>query len=597
LGTAIRPPSTRWEPPLRTLFRLLTFLRPYKWSVAVTAISALALMACTITLPYLTRRVIDDVLNGQQEDALLPLVIIVIVVGVIRSLFAVMRRILAGYVSLGVEFDLRDRVFSHLQRLSFGYFDRMPVGQLMSRATSDLQTVRFFLGYGLIFLFMHAFTLVFVTVVLLFINVPLTLLALLMGPALVLVAARASKRSHPVLVDVQQKVADVTQTAEESIAGIRVVKAFGQEQAQGERFGVRAQDAFTRSMDAARLQSFYQSLMGFLPTLGVAVVILAGGVMTINGGLTLGEFVQFYLYLAILTWPFRSIGMLIGSAQRAVASGQRVFEVLDTEPQVVEAEHPVPMPSGGGHVLMEGVSFGYDPAVPVLQGLDLDIPAGRTIALIGPTGSGKTTVTQLIPRFYDPDAGRVLVDGVDVRDMRLEDIRGAIGMVTQDPFLFSDTVRANIAFGRPDATDEEIAGAARMAQADTFIRALPDGYDTIVGERGFTLSGGQRQRVAIARAILVDPRILVLDEATASVDASTEREISRALATVMQGRTTIIIAHRLSTISLADEIVLIDHGHVAARGSHDDLYGSSALYREIHDQGLARPDELVTRGG
>jgi ATP-binding cassette subfamily B protein len=554
-------------------------------------------MACTITLPYLTRRVIDDVLNGQQQDALLPLVIIVMIVGVIRSLFAVMRRMLAGHVSLGVEFDLRDRVFAHLQRLSFGYFDRMPVGQLMSRATSDLQTIRFFLGYGLIFLFMHAFTLVFVTVVLLFINVPLTLLALLMGPALILVAARSSRRSHPVLVDVQQKVADVTQIAEESIAGIRVVKAFGQEGAQGDRFSVRAQDAFTRSMDAARLQSFYQSLMGFLPTLGVAVVILVGGVMTINGVLTLGEFVQFYLYLAILTFPFRSIGMLIGSAQRAVASGQRVFEILDTEPQLAEPTHPVPLPAGGGHVRMAGITFGYDPAVPVLHDLDLDIPAGRTVAIIGPTGSGKSTITQLIPRFYDPQAGTVTVDGVDVRDVAVDDIRGAVGMVTQDPFLFSDTVRANIAFGRPEASDEDVAGAARMAQADTFIRALPEGYDTVVGERGFTLSGGQRQRIAIARAILVDPRILVLDEATASVDASTEREISRALATVMAGRTTIIIAHRLSTIALAEEIVLIDDGRVAARGTHDDLYASSALYREIHDQGLARPDELVAREG
>jgi len=552
-------------------------------------------MACTITLPYLTRRVIDDVLNGKQEDALLPLVIIVIVIGLIRAFFAVIRRILAGHVSLSVEFDLRDRVFAHLQRLSFGYFDRMPVGQLMSRATSDLQTIRFFLGYGLIFLFMHAFTLVFVTVVLLFINVPLTLLALLMGPALVVVAARASKRSHPVLVDVQQKVGDVTQTAEESLAGIRVVKAFGQEVAQADRFSVRAQAAFDRSMDAARLQSFYTSLMGFLPTLGVAVVIAVGGAMTINGSLTLGEFVQFYLYLAILTFPFRSIGNLIGSAQRAAASGQRVFEILDTEPELDEPAHPVPLPTGGGHVRFEGVTFGYDPERPVLADLDLDIPAGRTIALIGPTGSGKSTVTQLIPRFYDPQAGRVTVDGVDVRDARLEEVRRVVGMVGQDPFLFSDTVRANIAFGRPDATDEEVAQAARMAQADTFIRALPEGYGTVVGERGFTLSGGQRQRIAIARAILMDPRVLVLDEATASVDASTEREISRALGAVRRGRTTIIIAHRLSTLRLADEIVLIDDGRVAARGVHDVLYESSSLYRDIHDQGLARPDELVTR--
>lgn len=552
-------------------------------------------MACTITLPYLTRRVIDDVLAGQQEDALLPLVITVVVVGVIRALFAVMRRLMAGSVSLAVEFDLRDRVFAHLQRLSFGYFDRMPVGQLMSRATSDLQTVRFFLGYGLIFLFMHAFTLVFVTVVLLFINVPLTLLALLMGPALVLVAVRSSTRSHPVLVDVQQKVGDVTQTAEESIAGIRVVKAFGQEVAQSDRFAVRAHTAFARSMDAARLQSFYQSLMGFLPVLGVAVVILVGGTFTINGTLTLGAFVQFYLYLAILTWPFRSIGMLIGNAQRAAASGQRVFEILDTEPEIVEAEHPIPMPDGGGHVVLSGITFGYDPDRPVLHDIDLDIPAGRIVALIGPTGSGKSTITQLIPRFYDPQQGAVYVDGANLRDLRLEDARRIVGMVGQEPFLFSDTVRANVAFGRPDATDAQVESAARLAQADAFVRALPEGYDTVVGERGVTLSGGQRQRIAIARAIVQDPRILVLDEATASVDASTERAISTALATVMAGRTTIIIAHRLSTIRLADEIVLIDDGRVAARGSHDDLYATSMLYREIHDQGLARPDKRVGR--
>jgi len=365
------------------------------------------------------------------------------------------------------------------------------------------------------------------------------------------------------------------------------VKAFGQETAQDERFGVRAQDAFSRSMDAARLQSFYQSLMGFLPVLGVAVVIAVGGVMTINGVLTLGEFVQFYLYLAILTWPFRSIGMLIGSAQRAAASGQRVFEILDTEPQVPEPAHPVPLPAGGGHVRLEGVTFGYEPDRPVLHDLHLDIPAGRTVAIIGPTGSGKSTITQLIPRFYDPQKGRVLVDGADVRDVALDDIRRTIGMVTQDPFLFSDSVRANIAFGRPEATDDEIERAARMAQADTFIRALPEGYDTVVGERGFTLSGGQRQRVAIARAILVDPRILVLDEATASVDASTEREISRALAAVMEGRTTIIIAHRPATIALADRVVLVDEGRVVAEGTHAELVRTNDRYRDV----LAHADD------
>ncbi len=306
--------------------------------------------------------------------------------------------------------------------------------------------------------------------------------------------------------------------------------------------------------------------------------------------------VQFYLYLAILTFPFRSIGMLITNAQRASASGQRVFEILDTEPEIAEARSPVSLPEGGGGaVRIEGVTFGYDADRPVLHDVSLDIPAGRVVAIIGATGSGKSTLTQLIPRYYDPQQGTITLDGVDVRDAPLDDVRRAVGMVGQDPFLFSDTVRENIAFGQPDATDDQVHVAARQAQADTFIRALPEGYDTVVGERGFTLSGGQRQRIAIARAFLMDPRVLVLDEATASVDASTEREISRALKQVMQGRTTIIIAHRLSTISLADEIVLIADGHVAARGTHDALLASSALYREIYDQGLARPDELVAR--
>jgi ATP-binding cassette subfamily B protein len=272
-----------------------------------------------------------------------------------------------------------------------------------------------------------------------------------------------------------------------------------------------------------------------------------------------------------------------------------VFEILDTEPEIQEADPPVPLPAnGGGAVRIEGVTFGYDPDRPVLHGVTLDIPAGKVVAFIGATGSGKSTITQLIPRFYDPQHGRVTIDGVDVRDAPLDDVRRAVGMVGQEPFLFSDTVRANIAFGRPEATDDEVAEAARLAQADPFIRALPEGYDTVVGERGFTLSGGQRQRVAIARAFLVDPRVLVMDEATASVDASTEREISEALRSVMRGRTTIIIAHRLSTISLAEEIVLVDGGRIAARGTHDELYASSSLYREIHDQGLARPDELVS---
>lgn len=561
--------------------------------VILTGLSAAGLMACTVTLPYLTGRVIDDVLRGGDRGALTPLLLAAAVVVAVRFTLGMVRRVWAGRVSLGVEFDLRDVVFGQASRLSFAYFDRMPVGQLMSRATSDLQTVRFFLGYGLIFMFMNLFTLVLITGLLLWLNLKLALVALLVGPALLAVAVRYSRRTAPVRIDVQQKVGEVTQAAEESMVGIRVVKAFGREGERTDRFAGTARRAFDRSMDANRLESFYQPLMGFLPSAGLAVILLYGGSLTINGELTLGEFVQFYLYLTLLMGPFRSAGMLVGQAQRAVAGGERIFEIVDAVPDVREAEDAAPLPDGPGEVRLEGVSFAYGDGRRVLHDLDLTIPAGTTVALIGPTGSGKTTLTELIPRYYDPEAGRVLVDGADVATLRLNSLRRAIGVVSQEPFLFSTTVRENIAYGRPDATDDEVRAAARLARADAFIDALPNGFDTVVGERGYTLSGGQRQRLAIARAVITNPRILILDEATASVDASTEREIQDALRAVMAGRTTVIIAHRLSTIRLADELVVLDGGRIAARGTHAELYASSPLYRDIHDGGLARPDLVL----
>jgi ATP-binding cassette subfamily B protein len=563
--------------------------------VAVTAVSAAGLMACSVTLPYLTGRVIDDVVRGGDRGALAPLLWLVVAIVVVRMCFGVVRRWVSGQVSLAVEYDLRRRLFAHLQGMSLSYYDRMPVGQLMSRATSDLQTVRFFLGYGLIFLFMQAFTLVIVPGILQWMNWSLALLALLMGPGLGVVAWRYSKRSNPVLIDVQQRVAVVTEMAEESAVGIRVIKAFGREGDRTTRFGATARGAFDRSMDAAHLRALYQPLMGFIPVLGLGVVLVYGGLLTIDGDMSLGEFVAFYLYLTLLMAPFRSLGMLVGQGQRAIAGGTRIFEVLDAEPDIVEPPGAPPLPPGDGHVRMEGVTFAYGPdEAPVLHDIDLDVPAGRTIALIGPTGSGKTTLTQLVPRFADPVVGRVLLDGADVRDVRLDDLRRAVGMVSQDPFLFSTTVRENIAYGRPDATDGEIRRAAAMARADGFIEALPDGYDTVVGERGLMLSGGQRQRLAIARALLTDPRVLILDEATASVDASTEREIQAALREVMAGRTTLVIAHRLSTLQLADELVVLEAGRIVARGTHAELYETNALYRDIHDGGLARPD-LIAR--
>jgi ABC-type multidrug transport system fused ATPase/permease subunit len=589
--------------PMRTFKRLARYLLPYRSRLISTTILAGIAQLAALTVPALTGRVVDQALKPHDQTRLWLLVGLIALAGLVRGGAMFLRRLWAGRMSLDVEYDLRMDMYTHLQRLSHGFYDRQQTGQLMSRATSDIQAVRFFLGYGLIFLTQHVLTVVAVTVLLLWTNALLALLAFALMPVVVWVAAQYSRRSHPILKDVQQKVADVTTQAEENIVGVRVVKAFAQEDRETARFAERSEAVFNQEVTATRIQSFFVPLLEFLPQLGIAAAVLAGGLATIDGQLTLGQFTQFYLYLAMLFLPLRMLGMWIGQIQRAIASGERIFEVLDVEPEITDPPEPRPLPDGRGDVRIEGVTFGYDPERPVLRGLDLHVEAGRTVALIGRTGSGKTTVTSLIPRFYDPQAGRVLLDGADVRDMALEDIRRQVGIVGEDTFLFSTSVRENIAYGAPWATDEEVHEAARQAQAYDFITALPEGFDTLVGERGLTLSGGQRQRIAIARALLLDPRVLILDDATASVDASTEARIKLALRAVMRDRTTLIVAHRLSTIALADEIVVLEDGRVVARGQHDDLVTESPVYAEIWRHGLVDrtfvdlDDDRVVDGG
>jgi ATP-binding cassette subfamily B protein len=400
--------------------------------------------------------------------------------------------------------------------------------------------------------------------------------------------------SHPVLRDVQQKMADVATVAEENIVGVHVVKAFAQEEQESQKFGRRSEAVFSRTIDANRQRSLYVPLLAFIPLLAQAAILLVGGWMVMHDQLTVGEFFAFNLYVSMLILPLRMLGMWIGQSQRATASGERIFQVLDEPEEIADRPGAIDLPEGEGHVEFETMTFGYDAARPVLHDIDLEIAPGRNVALIGHTGSGKTTLTTLVPRFYDVTAGRVLVDGADVRDIRLNSLRRAIAVISQDPFLFSTTVRENIAFGAPDASDEEIEQAARQAQAHEFIADLPDGYDTIIGERGITLSGGQRQRIAIARAIATNPRILILDDATASVDATTEAKIRVGLREAMEGRTTLIIAHRLSTISLADEVVVLDHGRIAARGTQGELAETSPVYREIYEHGLIE-QEFIAR--
>jgi ABC-type multidrug transport system fused ATPase/permease subunit len=572
-------------PYRRTFVRLLGFLRPYRWSLAVSVVLAVASQGTAIALVWVTKDVIDEAIRPRDERMLWIFIGVVAALGTARAGLMMGRRFISGRQALGVEFDLRNALYAHLLRLSFRFYDRHQTGQLMSRATVDLQTVRFFLGYGLIFFFQHILTIVGVTVVMLVLEWRLALVALAFTPALVALAYRYSHVSHPILRDVQQKMADVATVAEENIVGVHVVKAFAREAQEQRKFERASESVFGQSVLANRQRALYVPLLAFVPLLAQGAVLLLGGWMVVHASLTVGQFFAFNLFVTMLIMPLRMLGMWIGQAQRATASGERIFEVLDEEIEIGEPGNAVELPPGPGRILFESVAFAYGDA-PVLDGIDLEVEPGRTVALIGHTGSGKTTLASLVPRFYDVTGGRVTVDGVDVRDLKLASLRREIGIVAQDPFLFSATVRENIAFGAPWATDEDVERAARLAQAHEFVAELPAGYDTLVGERGVTLSGGQRQRVAIARALIMDPRILVLDDATASVDATTEAKIRLGLREAMRGRTTLIIAHRLSTLALADELVVLDGGRIVARGTHDELLASSPVYREIYEHGL-----------
>jgi ABC-type multidrug transport system fused ATPase/permease subunit len=573
-------------PYRRTFFRLLGFLKPYKLSLVVSTVFAIGYQGSQIALIWVTKNVIDDALAPRDKQKLWSYVAAIVALGLFRAILMYGRRMISGRQALAVEMDLRNGLYAHLVRLSFGFYDRHQTGQLMSRATVDLQGVRFFLGYGLIFFFQNALTIVFVTVVLLIFQWKLALIALAITPVLVALAYRYSHVSHPTLREVQQKLADVATVAEENIVGVHVVKSFAQEPKENDKFRARSEAVFRQTIKANRQRALYVPLISWIPLVAQAAVLLIGARMVNSGELTVGGFVAFNLYLGLLVTPLRSLGMWIGQAQRATASGERIFQVIDEPEEVNDRPNASDLPAGGGHIRFENVSFEYLLGRPVLENVDLDVPAGRTIALIGHTGAGKTTLTSLVPRFYDVSAGRVTVDGVDVRDVTLRSLRRQVGVIAQDTFLFSATVRENITFGAPDLSDHEVEHVARLAQAHEFIERLPGGYDAVIGERGITLSGGQRQRLAIARAIAVDPRILILDDATASVDASTEARIRLGLREAMEGRTTLIIAHRLSTISLADEIVVVDGGRIAARGTHDDLLETSGVYRDIYEHGL-----------
>ncbi|MFE0533934.1 ABC transporter ATP-binding protein [Streptomyces nigra] len=561
----------------------------YAWrhpkDVVLALGSSLAGMAVMALVPLITKVIIDDVIGadtrsmGVWAGALIAAAVAVYVL-------TFLRRYYGGRVALDVQHDLRTEMFETITRLDGRRQDELSTGQVVGRATSDLQLIQ-----GLLFMLpmtIGNFMLFLISLgIMVWLSPPLTLVALAVAPALWWIARRSRSRLHPSTWYAQAQAAAVAGVVDGAVSGVRVVKGFGQEEQETGKLREVGRRLYAGRLRTIRFNARYTPALQAVPALGQVAMLALGGWLAVRGHITLGTFVAFSTYLAQLVGPVRMLAMVLTVAQQARASSERVLELIDTEPSIKDGTKTLPV-DAPATVEFDDVSFGYDEERPVLDGLSLEIRAGETLAVVGASGSGKSTVSLLLPRFYDVTHGAVLVGGHDVRDLTLDSLRAAIGLVPEDSFLFSDTVRANIAYGRPDATDEQIEAAARAAQADRFVADLPEGYDTKVGEHGLTLSGGQRQRIALARAILADPRLLVLDDATSAVDARVEHEIHEALKHVMEGRTTLLIAHRRSTLGLADRIAVLDAGRLAAIGTHEELQASSALYRRL----LTDPDEL-----
>ncbi len=579
---------------MNSFYRLMSFTLGRRYLLVLGFVCAVGLTLAGIAIPWLVKEGIDRAFptdGSGRPDLLWPLAGGILGLALLRFLFSFGRRYSTNYLGHVVEYRLRKALFEKMLSLHHGFYDKASTGELISRATNDLRVVRSFVGWGLFQLFVSLLTLVVVSAALLYLNAPLALIVLSPMPFLAFAAWRFAAKVHPIFRSVQQKLADVTTVVQENVSGIRVVKSFSREPFETDRFGDRAEGVLNETLAARGLRAFYIPGMSFLPATSIAILILFGGRSVVEGTLTVGEFTLFQLYLMQLVWPMQGFGMVIDQGQRALAACERVFEILDSKPDVLPPKRPKPFPETAPAVEFRDVSFSYEGGdsggEPILKGVNLRVEPGEAVAVVGATGSGKSALLSLVPRFYDPDRGSVLVGGADIGELDPEELRRNVGIVPQETFLFSETVRYNITFGNPDASVEEVERAAKIAGIHDQILTFPEGYDTMVGEWGITLSGGQKQRVAIARALVKDPTILILDDATSSVDAETEKSIQEALRDTLQesaGRTTFVVAHRLSTILLADRIVVLERGHVVEAGAHEELLRERGRYHALYGE-------------
>ncbi len=593
---------------MKSLYRLLHYAKPYKWRFALALVCVTLAGALVMVSPLLVRAAIDfglkpvkEIVNGREtitgldgnESLLLLASLSLVAFAIGRGLFAFGQQYVGETIGQTVAYDIRNEIYDNLQRLSYAYHDKVQTGQIMSRATQDVENIRIFVNMG-------ALRLIYVLMILaisiggmFIINWQLAVVSVLTLPILAIRSYMVSAKMRPLWLEIQQNQAVMTQIAEEGLTGIRVVKAFSREPFESQKFAAAAKDQADMNYHQARIMAFHQPLMQGLSAIQMAATIGFGGFLISRGHLSSADLLAFALWLGLLQMPVRSLGFVITIIARTISSAERVFELIDAQSVVQEKPDAKPLLNPAGHVRFEGVGFGYDSLSAVLTGVDIDARPGHVIALLGPTGSGKSTVVNLIPRFYDVTKGRITIDGIDVRDTTIDSLRKNIGIVQQDVFLFVGTIRDNIAYGRPDATQEDIESAAKAARIHDFITSLPYGYDEWVGERGVTLSGGQKQRIAIARTLLLDPRILIFDDSTASVDSQTEFLIQQALNELMQGRTTFVIAQRLRTVMRADEIVVLDKGTVVQRGTHEELIHQEGLYKTIFDLELRDQEEAL----